>query len=143
MTTREDDLRLLRSLCEKPSPGSVSVLRVEGETEFDLDGVVVEIEDEVAVTYLGKATLDVESSPPRWVCLANVSGALCRVEVKLSPGLLRPPSADDKLLFEEELSWLLAVPAAKLSVRQRDYAVGRRHELTSPLPERAERKKTA
>jgi hypothetical protein len=48
-------------------------------TEIDVDGLVDEAID---VTYIGKATRTFEG---RWLCLASVGGALCRVEVTVRP----------------------------------------------------------
>lgn len=46
--------------------------------EIDLDGYI----DEHGVAYIGKA---LEQPNGKWICLANVSGALCRVEVRIRP----------------------------------------------------------
>lgn len=50
-----------------------------GATEIDVDGLVDETTN---VRYLGKATRGFDG---RWTCLADVGGALCRVEVTVRP----------------------------------------------------------
>lgn len=50
----------------------------ENRLEIDIDGYV----DERGIKYLGKA---VRQEDGTWQCLANVGGALCRVEVKITP----------------------------------------------------------
>ena len=54
--------------------------QLEGKVrlEIDVDGYV----DERGIQYLGKA---VKQEDGTWQCLANVGGALCRVEVKFTP----------------------------------------------------------
>jgi hypothetical protein len=46
-------------------------------TEVDVDGIL----DEKGFEYIGKATKQPDGS---WQCLANVGGALCRVEVNIA-----------------------------------------------------------
>ncbi len=56
-------------------------LRVLEPVEFDVDGHV----DARGIEYIGKASLQFNG---KWRCLANVGGALCVVEVKITrPGL--------------------------------------------------------
>lgn len=50
-------------------------------TEIDVDGLVDESTD---ICYIGKATRDFDG---RWLCLANVGGAFCRVEVRVTPAV--------------------------------------------------------
>jgi hypothetical protein len=50
----------------------------EAVTEIDLDGV---FDEPRQVTYLGKA---VKMDGGLWRCLANVAGALCLVELRIS-----------------------------------------------------------
>lgn len=50
----------------------------ENDVEIDLDGYL----DPMGVRYLGKALKTPEG---KWVCLAEVGGYLCRVEVRLTP----------------------------------------------------------
>ena len=48
-------------------------------TEIDVHGLV---DESNGIRYIGKATKTFDGS---WVCLANVGGALCRVEVSVRP----------------------------------------------------------
>jgi len=50
-------------------------------TEIDLDGRI----DEKGVRYLGKAT---RRRDGQWVCLADVDGYLCMVEIRVRPVLV-------------------------------------------------------
>jgi len=48
-------------------------------TEIDVDGVV---DESTGIRYVGKA---LKTFDGRWLCLANVGGALCRVELHVAP----------------------------------------------------------
>lgn len=48
-------------------------------TEIDVDGLV---DESTGIRYIGKAT---KIFGDRWLCLANVGGALCRVELTVKP----------------------------------------------------------
>ena len=48
-------------------------------TEIDVDGL---IDESIGIQYIGKATKTFDG---HWLCLANVGGALCRVEVTVKP----------------------------------------------------------
>ena len=48
-------------------------------TEIDVDGV---FDESTGIRYIGKAMKDFDG---RWLCLADVGGALCRVEVSVRP----------------------------------------------------------
>lgn len=48
-------------------------------TEIDVDGLV---DESTGIQYIGKAMKTYEG---HWLCLANVGGALCRVEVTMKP----------------------------------------------------------
>lgn len=48
-------------------------------TEIDVDGL---FDESTGILYIGKATKTFEG---RWLCLANVGGALCRVELTFRP----------------------------------------------------------
>jgi hypothetical protein len=48
-------------------------------TEIDVDGI---FDESAGVRYIGKAT---KTFGGRWLCLANVGGALCRVELTVKP----------------------------------------------------------
>jgi hypothetical protein len=57
--------------------GEMTQLELRTQTEFDVDGHV----DAKGIRYIGKAVLMGDGT---WRCLANVGGALCRVEVKIT-----------------------------------------------------------
>jgi len=48
-------------------------------TEIDVDGLV---DESTGICYVGKA---MKTFDDRWLCLANVGGALCRVELTVRP----------------------------------------------------------
>ncbi len=48
-------------------------------TEIDVDGLV---DESTGIRYIGKAT---KVFGGRWLCLANIGGALCRVELTVTP----------------------------------------------------------
>lgn len=48
-------------------------------TEIDVDGLV---DEATGFQYIGKAMKTFEG---RWLCLANIGGALCRVELTVKP----------------------------------------------------------
>ena len=50
-------------------------------TEIDVDGVV---DEATGIRYLGNATKTFEG---RWLCLAQVGNALCRVELSVRPAV--------------------------------------------------------
>ena len=50
--------------------------------EIDIDGYV----DAKGIKYIGKAT---KGQDGKWVCLANVAGTLCQVEVTIEPKEIR------------------------------------------------------
>lgn len=76
-----------------------SILGVEGQ-QICVDGMV----DEKGVKYLGSAVFH----EGRWTALANVGGALCRVEVRLSSGApsqpLQPPVSPRGIPLAREFS---------------------------------------
>jgi len=53
-------------------------LRLSNPREVDVDGMM----DSKGVVFLGKATQQFDGT---WRCLANVAGALCLVEVRITP----------------------------------------------------------
>lgn len=57
----------------------VEVTAPADATEINLDGVV---DETTGVRYLGKATRDFDGY---WLCLADVGGSLCVVEVTVRP----------------------------------------------------------
>ena len=73
-------------------------------TEIDVDGL---FDDSTGIRYIGKATKTYEG---RWLCLADVGGALCRVELTVRPTVhvdADPGDEDDrfakKLKLERDL----------------------------------------
>jgi hypothetical protein len=62
-------------------------------TEIDVNGV---IDATTGICYIGKASKLFDG---RWLCLANVGGALCRVEVSVRPAVhvdVDPGDEDDR-----------------------------------------------
>lgn len=62
-------------------------------TEIDVDGL---FDESTGIRYIGKAT---KTFDDRWLCLANIGGALCRVEVTVSPTIhinTDPGDEDDR-----------------------------------------------
>ncbi len=59
------------------TPGSING-KLEACQEIDLNGYV----DKKGVKYIGKAA---KQPNGKWACLANVAGALCWVEVAITP----------------------------------------------------------
>jgi hypothetical protein len=57
----------------------VEVTAATDATEIDVDGLVDPV---TGIRYIGKATRTFEG---RWICLAEVGNALCRVEVSVRP----------------------------------------------------------
>lgn len=58
---------------------SVTVEAAPDATEIDVDG---RVDEKLGICYIGKA---MKTFDGRWLCLANVQGALCRVEVRIRP----------------------------------------------------------
>ena len=50
-------------------------------TEIDVDGLV---DESTGIRYIGKA---MKIFDDRWLCLANIGGALCRVELTVRPAV--------------------------------------------------------
>lgn len=50
-------------------------------TEIDVDGL---FDESTGICYIGKAT---KTFDDRWLCLANIGGALCRVELTIRPAV--------------------------------------------------------
>ncbi len=50
-------------------------------TEIDVNGL---FDDATGISYIGQATKTFDG---RWLCLANVGGALCRVELTVKPSV--------------------------------------------------------
>ena len=50
-------------------------------TEIDVDGLV---DETTGIRYIGKAT---KTFDDHWLCLANIGGALCRVELTVRPAV--------------------------------------------------------
>ena len=59
----------------------VTATATAGATEIDVDGLV---EESTGICYIGKAT---KTFGGIWLCLANVGGALCRVELTVRPAV--------------------------------------------------------
>lgn len=62
-------------------------------TEIDVDGL---IDETTGIRYVGKAT---KTFGGRWLCLANVGGLLCRVELSINPSVhidTDPGDEDDR-----------------------------------------------
>lgn len=57
----------------------VTVTVCADATEIDINGV---IDETTGIRYIGKAAKGFDG---RWLCLADVCGALCRVEVSVIP----------------------------------------------------------
>ena len=57
----------------------VEVTADANATEIDVNGLV---DESTGIRYIGKALKTFEG---RWLCLANVDGALCRVELTMKP----------------------------------------------------------
>jgi hypothetical protein len=55
--------------------------------EFDVDGVIDEAR---SVRYIGRA---MRLPTGQWVCLANVAGTLCRVEIEVKALSCVPPAS--------------------------------------------------
>ena len=79
-----DAVVALRSVVPTPPEPQLEGVRLE----IDVDGYV----DERGIQYLGKA---VKQEDGTWQCLANVGGALCRVEVKFTPKRSREEDQKD------------------------------------------------
>ena len=61
-------------------------------TEIDVDGF---FDESTGISYIGKA---MKTFDDRWLCLANIGGALCRVELSIRPSVhvdADPGDADD------------------------------------------------
>lgn len=71
-----DAVVALRSVV--PTPAEAQLEEGKVRLEIDIDGYI----DERGIQYLGNA---VKQEDGTWQCLANVGGALCRVEVKFTP----------------------------------------------------------
>jgi hypothetical protein len=71
MTLKNHRAKALRKLCRKFIENSPRL-------EIDIDGYV----DEKGIEYIGKATKQPDG---KWACLANVAGALCLVELTITP----------------------------------------------------------
>ena len=68
-------------------------------TEIDVDGLV---DTSTGIRYIGKAMKDFDGC---WVCLADVGGALCRVEVSVRPTVRvdgDPGDEDDRGLRDRQ-----------------------------------------
>lgn len=65
-------------------------LQLVPQGELDLDGLV----DQKGVEYIGKA---VQQPDGTWICLANVNGALCRVQVTVHPQEINTALTKDDL----------------------------------------------
>ena len=50
-------------------------------TEIDVDGL---FDESTGIRYIGKA---MKTFDDRWLCLANIGGALCRVELSIRPSI--------------------------------------------------------
>jgi len=62
-------------------------------TEIDVDGL---IDESTGIRYIGKAMKTFEG---RWLCLAQIGNALCRVEVSVTPAVhinADPGDEDDR-----------------------------------------------
>ena len=57
----------------------VTVTASADTAEIDVDGLV---DESTGISYIGKAT---KTFGGRWLCLANIGGALCRVELTVRP----------------------------------------------------------
>jgi hypothetical protein len=70
-------------------------------TEIDVDGV---FDETTGIRYIGKATKTFDGS---WLCLANIGGALCRVELRVAPTIhvgSDPGDEDDRPAKESQLA---------------------------------------
>jgi hypothetical protein len=69
----------------------VNVIADANATEIDVDGL---IDEATGIRYLGTATKTFEGT---WLCLADVGGALCRVELRVTPTIHinRDPGDED------------------------------------------------
>lgn len=79
----------------------LEVMTDAGATEIDVDGLV---DEGAGIRYLGKVTKMFDGS---WRCLADVCGALCLVEVRISPTIHLhhdPGDEDDRTSKEESLA---------------------------------------
>lgn len=71
----------------------VEVTANAGAMEIDVDGL---FDETTGIRYIGKATKTFEG---RWLCLAQVGNALCRVEVTVKPTVnidMDPGDEDDR-----------------------------------------------
>ena len=59
----------------------VIVTAAADATEIDVDGIV---DESTGISYIGKAT---KTFDDRWLCLANIGGAPCRVELIVHPAI--------------------------------------------------------
>ena len=57
----------------------LTVMADPNATEIDIDGLV---DESTGIRYIGRAT---KTFDDRWMCLADVGGALCRVELTARP----------------------------------------------------------
>ena len=69
-------------------------------TEIDVDGL---LDESTGIRYIGKA---MKTHEGRWLCLADVGGALCRVELTLRPTVhvdADPGDEDDRFAKKQKL----------------------------------------
>jgi len=59
-------------------------------TEIDVDGM---IDEATGIRYLGKATKTFDG---HWLCLADVGGSLCRVELTVRPSVIIDADTGDE-----------------------------------------------
>jgi hypothetical protein len=70
--------------------------------EIDVDGLV---DEATGIRYIGKAKKTFDGC---WLCLANVGGALCRVELRVRPTIhvgSDPGDEDDRGPRDARRSW--------------------------------------
>jgi hypothetical protein len=59
----------------------IEITAAADATEIDVDGL---IDESTGIRYLGKAT---KTFNDRWMCLAQIGGALCRIELSVRPAI--------------------------------------------------------
>jgi hypothetical protein len=68
----------------------VEVTADANTTEIDVDGL---IDESTGIRYIGKAAKTFDG---HWLCLANVGGALCRVELTVKPAIVVDADTGDE-----------------------------------------------
>jgi hypothetical protein len=68
----------------------IELLANADATEIDVNGM---IDEATGIEYIGKATKTFDG---HWLCLANVGGSLCRVELTVRPAVIVDADAGDE-----------------------------------------------